>query len=70
MIAEERGIGSVAFPAISTGIFGYPVEDAAKVALGTVKQEAEYLGRVRLVRFVLHSAPDLETHERILSGLS
>ena len=70
MIAEERGIGSVAFPAISTGIFGYPVEDAAKVALGTVKQEAEYLGRVRLVRFVLHSAPDLETHERILSELS
>ena len=69
-IAEERGIGSVAFPAISTGIFGYPAEEAAEVVLGTVKQVAENLGRVHLIRLVLHSASDFEVHERVLSGLS
>ena len=69
-LAEERGIGSVAFPAISTGIFGYPVEEAARVALGAVRAEAESLRRVRLVRFVLHSESDLEVHEGVLSGLT
>jgi O-acetyl-ADP-ribose deacetylase (regulator of RNase III) len=67
--AEENAIESVAFPAISTGIFGYPVEEAAEVALGTVRDEAERLERVRLVRFVLFGESDLEVHERALSGL-
>ena len=67
--AEENGIESVAFPAISTGIFGYPVEKAAEVALGTVRDEAETLEQVRLVRFVLFGESDLEVHERALSGL-
>ena len=69
-LAEEIRIGSIAFPAISTGIFGYPVEEAARVALGTVREEAERLGRVRLIRLVLHSAADLEVHERVLSELA
>jgi O-acetyl-ADP-ribose deacetylase len=68
-LAEENGIQSIAFPAISTGIFGYPVEEAARVALGTVQEEADSLEHVRLVRFVLHSASDLEAHERVLSEL-
>jgi O-acetyl-ADP-ribose deacetylase len=68
-LAEEQGIDSIAFPAISTGIFGYPVEDAARVALQTVKEEAERLERVRLVRFILFGEKDLETHESVLSGL-
>jgi len=68
-LAEEHGVESIAFPAISTGIFGYPVEEAAGVALGTVQEEAASLEHVRLVRFVLHSASDLEVHERILSEL-
>lgn len=66
-LAEENGIESIAFPAISTGIFGYPVEAAARVALGAVRDEADSLDIVRLVRFVLHSASDLETHEKVLS---
>src|SRR5688500_10537058 len=49
-LAEENGIESIAFPAISTGIFGYPVEMAAEVALQTVKEEAEKLEWVRLIR--------------------
>ena len=69
-LAENNGIESVAFPAISTGIFGYPVEEAAKVALGTVREEAKSLERVRLVRFVLFGERDLEAHERVLSRLA
>ena len=66
-LAEEHGIDSVAFPAISTGVFGYPVEEAARVSLGTVMEETEHLKSVRLVRFVLFGEEDLEVHERVLS---
>jgi O-acetyl-ADP-ribose deacetylase (regulator of RNase III) len=65
-LAEENGIDSIAFPAISTGIFGYPVQEAARVALQTVREAAERLERVRLVRLVLFSEKDLEVHERVL----
>jgi O-acetyl-ADP-ribose deacetylase (regulator of RNase III) len=68
-LAEEYSVESIAFPAISTGIFGYPVEEAAGVALGTMREEANGLEHVRLIRFVLHSASDLQAHERILSEL-
>jgi O-acetyl-ADP-ribose deacetylase (regulator of RNase III) len=68
-LAEQNGVESVAFPAISTGVFGYPAEEAARVALGTVRERAERLERVRLVRFVLFGEKDLEVHERVLSGL-
>jgi O-acetyl-ADP-ribose deacetylase (regulator of RNase III) len=69
-LAEEKGIESIAFPAISTGIFGYPVEEAAGVALGTVREVADSLEHVRLIRFVLHSPSDLETHEKVLYDLA
>jgi O-acetyl-ADP-ribose deacetylase (regulator of RNase III) len=68
-LAEQNGVESIAFPAISTGIFGYPVEDAAGVALETIREETDGLEHVRLVRFVLHSASDLEDHEAVLSEL-
>ena len=68
-LAEEQGIDSVAFPAISTGVFGYPVEEAARVALGTVVEETERLKSVRLVRFVLFGASDFEVHERAFRAL-
>ena len=68
-LAEEYGISSVAFPAISTGIFGYPKEEAAEVALRTVIEEAGRLQNVRLIRFVLYSEEDLEVHKRLLSRL-
>jgi len=66
-LAEENGAGSVAFPAISTGVFGYPVEEAADVALRTVREASEGLRVVRLVRFVLFSEGDLRAHERALA---
>jgi O-acetyl-ADP-ribose deacetylase (regulator of RNase III) len=68
-LAEDNGAESIAFPAISTGIFGYPAQEAAEVALQTVREEAEGLERVRLVRFVLFGEKDLEVHKRVLSGL-
>jgi O-acetyl-ADP-ribose deacetylase (regulator of RNase III) len=68
-LAEEQGVSSVAFPAISTGVFGYPVEEAAEVALRTVTEEAQNLQSVRLVRFVLFGEEDLKVYERILSEL-
>ncbi len=65
-LAEERGIGSVAFPSISTGAFGYPVEDAARVAFQAIIQAAPSLKSVRLVRFVLYGEAALGTHRRLL----
>lgn len=70
LVAEERGITSVAFPAISTGIFGYPVEEAAGVSLRAVVEEASKLGSVRLVRFVLFGEEDLKVYEESLSRLA
>jgi O-acetyl-ADP-ribose deacetylase (regulator of RNase III) len=70
LLAEEREIDSIAFPAISTGIFGYPVEEAARVALRTVIDQTGRLERVRLIRLVLFGEEDLEVHERVLSELS
>ena len=68
--ADEKGAVSIAFPAISTGIFGYPVEEAAEVAIRAVLEGAENLRNVRLVRFVLFGKKDLETHERAIVGKS
>ena len=68
-LAEENSVDSIAFPAISTGVFGYPLEEAAGVALRTVVEETEGLERVRLVRFVLYDERDLEVHGKALSEL-
>jgi O-acetyl-ADP-ribose deacetylase (regulator of RNase III) len=68
-LAEDNSLESIAFPAISTGIFGYPAEEAAEVALQTVREQVARLEQVRLVRFVLFGEKDLEVHERVLSRL-
>ena len=67
--AEERGINSVAFPALSTGVFGYPKGEAAEVAMRTVIEEAESLRSVRLVRFVLFGEEDRQVYEDTLARL-
>jgi O-acetyl-ADP-ribose deacetylase (regulator of RNase III) len=68
-LAEENELDSIAFPAISTGVFGYPIEEAAEVALGTVVEEAQKLEHVRLIRFVLFGEKDLEVHEKVLGEM-
>jgi O-acetyl-ADP-ribose deacetylase len=67
ILADQNGAASVAFPAISTGIFGYPVEEAAEVAVRAVRDTVESLSNVRLIRFVLFSERDLEAHEKALA---
>lgn len=66
--AEEQELGSVAFPSISTGAFGYPMDEAADVAVGTVLEEAPKLSSVRLVRFCLFGQDALEAHEAALGS--
>lgn len=68
-LAEEINIGSIAFPAISAGAFGYPVEDAARVALATVSEVLPDLNNVELVRFVLFSESDLQIFSKTLDSL-
>lgn len=65
-LAEENGLESIAFPALSTGAFGFPAEEAARIAFSTIVVEFPGLAAVRRVRFVLFSAPELETHRRVL----
>jgi O-acetyl-ADP-ribose deacetylase (regulator of RNase III) len=52
-VAASLGCLTVAFPAISTGVYGYPVELAAEVAIASVKRALRELRELELVRFVL-----------------
>jgi O-acetyl-ADP-ribose deacetylase (regulator of RNase III) len=64
-VADELGARTVAFPAISTGVFGYPVAEAAPIAVAAVRQaETE----VEQVRFVLFSEHDLEVFREALDA--
>ena len=67
--AEEAGLSSIAFPALSTGAFGYPMEAAAKVAFRTVLEAMPSLENVETIRFVLFGDRAYEVHEQILAGL-
>lgn len=69
-LAEARGLASIAFPAISTGAFGYPMEEAAEVALRVVAQAAPRLQRVRWVRFVLFGSRAFATHRDLLQRVT
>jgi len=69
-LADDLDLRSIAFPSLGTGVYGYPLEAAASIALSTV---LEYLlGDTRLERvtFVLFSGADLAVFERVLSRLS
>ncbi len=67
--AEDKTLSSVAFPAISTGAFGFPMQGAAKIALETVKNEVEFLHTVQLVRFVLFGDKAYNIHSEELQEL-
>lgn len=69
-LAEREGLASVGFPAISTGAFGYPLEEAARVALGTVWDAAPGLRSVVRIRFVLFGERALAAHEETLRSLA
>jgi len=68
-VAVENGLRSVAFPSISTGAYGYPVEKAARTALKTVKAFIEMNPSLDEVVFVLYSERDYEVYGRALAAL-
>ncbi|MBA2447775.1 MAG: O-acetyl-ADP-ribose deacetylase [Chloroflexi bacterium] len=65
-LADEHGLKSIAFPSISTGIYGYPIEPAAKVAIETVIDYLRNETGLADVAFVLFSDGDLATYETVL----
>ena len=69
-IADGLGLVSIAFPSISTGIFGYPVERAAPVALASVSEALTATLSVRDATFVLYDRATFETYERASAGTS
>jgi O-acetyl-ADP-ribose deacetylase (regulator of RNase III) len=65
-IAMEKGLRSIAFPSISTGIYGYPIEEAAKVAVETVNAVLSPMAHPPEVIFCCFSRRDLMVYERLL----
>ncbi len=69
-LAAEKGLSTVAFPAISTGVYGYPFVEAAEVALRTTADFLSAEQAIKLVTFVFFSRPDYETAQRVFARLS
>ena len=65
-VAAQNGANSVAFPGISTGIFGYPVELAAPLAVKTVRSSLPQHPSIREVVFCCFSAEDAAIYRRIV----
>ena len=65
-LAEANGVASIAFPSISTGIYGYPIDLAAAVALSSVRSALQQAAAVREVIFCCFSLNDLRTYENAL----
>jgi O-acetyl-ADP-ribose deacetylase (regulator of RNase III) len=68
-LAMSHGFASLAFPSISTGAFGYPVDAAAAVALGAAREVLTTGSSLDVVRFVLFSDADLKAYRAALEGL-
>lgn len=68
-LTNEKQIGSIAFPAISTGIFGYPIEPATTIALETIYDTLPSLTHLEHIRFVLFSERDLNIYQDALKKL-
>ncbi len=68
-LARERGVRSMAFPAISTGIYGYPKQPAAEIAVAVCREMAEACGVV-VVEFCCFDAETAEMYQRVLGDLS
>ena len=68
-IASEKGIRSISFPAISTGVYGYPIGEASRIALRTAIDYAEEHDDIDLLRFILFTTGDLNAYEEALQEL-
>ena len=65
-IAGAHGLASIAFPSISTGIYGYPIEQAAQIAVSTVREAVSHAPTLGEAIFCCFSAGDLAVYERLL----
>jgi O-acetyl-ADP-ribose deacetylase (regulator of RNase III) len=68
-LASAKGIKSLAFPSISTGVYGYPIEDAARVALKAVTDYLAHHPEIELVRLVLFGRAAYEVYAKALREL-
>jgi O-acetyl-ADP-ribose deacetylase len=69
-LACTHGAKSIAFPSISTGVYGYPVETAAPIALAALMRHLQEPSSLERVVFVLFSAGDYAVYERALAGIA
>src|SRR3989442_12124867 len=67
-LAAQHGLRSIAFPSISTGVYRYPIEHAARVAVETVRLELEQPTSIELVRFGCFSGGGLAGYRKRLRG--
>jgi len=68
-LCSQNKISSIAFPSISTGIYGYPVEEASRIALKTAVDYLKDHPEIKLVRFVLFDSRTFEVYETTLKTL-
>lgn len=69
-LAAAKGLKTLAFPSISTGAYGYPMDAAARIALKTVRDYLAEHPKIQRVRFVLFGRPAYEAYERALKESS
>jgi len=69
-IADEQGLESIAFPSISTGAYGYPLDSAATIALSTVIEHLKRPGSLKKVVFVLFNDTAIAAYEGALKSLT
>jgi O-acetyl-ADP-ribose deacetylase len=69
-VASAHGLGSIAFPNISTGVYGYPPADAAQIAVATVRDTLQRLTDLQEVVFCCFSAAQQELYEALLGQSS
>ncbi|MFZ3017787.1 MAG: O-acetyl-ADP-ribose deacetylase [Gallionella sp.] len=67
-LAAAHGAQSVAFPSISTGVYGYPFEDAARIAVATVRATLPGLEAIREVVFCCYSAGDAAVYRELVDA--
>ena len=65
-LAAERGMASIAFPSISTGAFGYPIQSAARIAVDVVRKFVSEPSSLRDVMFCCFSERDLSVYDSLL----
>jgi O-acetyl-ADP-ribose deacetylase (regulator of RNase III) len=68
-LCSQNKISSIAFPSISTGVYGYPVEEASRIALKTVMDYLRDHPEIKLVRFVLFDSKTYSFYEQALKEL-